>query len=193
VQPHDRLTLDVAAFYNVYDRLRILEMGSLTLQTGPEGPYFLLPRQLANNLDGETYGAEIAASWQATRRWRWHVNYSYLHIALHAKPGSSDTVSEKAEGNDPHHQISVRSSLNLPAHLELDAGLRYVDSLPNFNLGSYLAADARLGWRPSKRVEFSIVFQNLFDPQHGEFGSSFLPIQSTEVERSVYGQFTLRF
>jgi iron complex outermembrane receptor protein len=86
----------------------------------------------------------------------------------------------------------VRSALNLPAHLELDAGLRYVDALPNMNIGSYLAADVRLGWRPSKRVEFAIVFQNLFDPRHPEFRSSFLPLNSAEVERSVYGQFTLR-
>lgn len=193
VQPHDRLTLDVAVFYNVYDRLRSLEPGAWTLERGPAAPYFLLPLQVANKLEGETYGAELAASWQATKAWRWHVNYTYLQVQLHTKPGSGDIVSEKAEGNDPHHQVSVRSSLNLPAHLELDAGLRYVDSLPNFNLPSYVTADVRLGWRPSQRVEVSVVFQDVLDSRHGEFGSSYLPINSAEVERSVYGQITLRF
>jgi hypothetical protein len=89
VQPHDRLTFDVAAFYNVYDRLRNLEPGALRLQTGPAGPYFLLPTQVANNVYGETYGAEIAANWQATKSWRWHVNYSYLQMQLHRRPGSA--------------------------------------------------------------------------------------------------------
>ena len=193
VQPHDRLTFDVAAFYYDYEHLRSLEPGPLTLQTSPTGLYFLRTWQPANNLKGETYGAEIAANWQAASWWRWHVNYTFLEMQLHTAPGSGDTLSEKAEGNDPHHQVSLRSSMDLPAHLELDAGLRYVDSLPNLNLGGYVTADVRLGWRPSQKVELSVVFQNVIDSQHGEFSSSFLPVNATEVKRSVYGQLTLRF
>jgi iron complex outermembrane receptor protein len=82
--------------------------------------------------------------------------------------------------------------MDLPYHLELDLGFRYVDALQNRNVPSYTAFDARLGWRPTKNWEFSIVGQSLFNT-HKEFAPSYIQTQTTEVQMSVYGKVTFRF
>jgi len=53
--------------------------------------------------------------------------------------------------------------------------------------------DARLAWRPSKKLEVAVVGQNLFDKSHPEFEPQFLQTLPTEVERGVYLKATLSF
>jgi len=189
VQPHPKVTLDVATFYNIYDRQRSLEPGGVT-NSGVG--YLVLPFTINNLIDGETYGGELASSFQLTDWWRVHVNYSVWSIQLHKKPGSNDPLLEGAEHDSPQHQVGVRSLMDLPHDLELDLGLRYVDSLSNRDVPSYTAFDARLGWRPSKNLEISIVGQNLFNT-HKEFAPSYIQTQTTEVEMSVFGKITFRY
>jgi iron complex outermembrane receptor protein len=52
--------------------------------------------------------------------------------------------------------------------------------------------DLRLGWEPTKNVEFSIVGQDLLSNQHLEFGPS-LQMQKTGVESNIYGKVTWSF
>ena len=85
--------------------------------------------------------------------------------------------------------------MDLPQNMELDAGLRWVDSF-RFNNGgapatipNYVELDARLGWRPRKNFELSIVGQNLLHDHHLEYYTS----PREEIVRSVYGKVTWRF
>lgn len=191
IQPHPRVTVDLATFYNIYDRQRSLEQGAATNNAIPP-TYFIQPFTINNLIDGETYGGELASSFQLTEWWRVHMNYTLWSIQLHKKPGSNDPVLEGAEHDSPNHQFLIRSLMDLPHHLELDLSLRYVDELSNRGVPSYTAFDARLGWRPNENWEFSIVGQNLFN-QHKEFAPSYIQTQTTEVETSVYGKITFRF
>jgi hypothetical protein len=45
----------------------------------------------------------------------------------------------------------------------------------------------RLGWRPHRVVELSVVGKNLHDPQHPEFSTA------VEIQRSVWGQIAFRW
>ena len=83
--------------------------------------------------------------------------------------------------------------MDLPQHLSLDCSVRYVDSLPALQIGSYVTLDARLGWRPKKNLEFAVVGQNLLQEQHAEFSPSFIATQRAEIERGVYGKVTWHF
>jgi iron complex outermembrane receptor protein len=187
LQPHPRLFLDVAAFYNVYDRLLSIE-GPGPPQPLP--PVVTIPFTLANNLAGETYGVEVLANYQSANWWRWQVGYTYLHMQLRTKQGSSDTTSvASGEGSSPRHQFFWRSWLDLPANLELDTALRYVDALAYRNVSQYVALDVRLGWRPTKSLELSVVGQNLLDHRHLEFSSSL----RTEIQRGIYGKIIWRY
>ena len=66
--------------------------------------------------------------------------------------------------------FSLRSSLDLPGHWELDAAFRYVSRIDNQQVPAYGELDVRLGWRPSPELELSIVGQNLLHDDHAEFG-----------------------
>jgi iron complex outermembrane recepter protein len=191
-QPHDRVTLDLAAFYNIYDRQRSIEPGVPFLEATPGPPHVVVPFTIDNLINGEVYGAELASSFQPTDWWRLRVNYTLWSIQLHKKDGSNDPALEGAEDDSPNHQIGVRSLMDLPMNFELDLGLRYVDALQNRSVPAYTAFDARLGWRPTKNWEFSIVGQSLFN-DHKEFAPSYIQTQTTEVESSIYAKVTFRY
>jgi iron complex outermembrane receptor protein len=70
--------------------------------------------------------------------------------------------------------------------------LRWVDTLhinngPTIGLvPSYLELNARLGWRPTARLELSVVGENLLHSQHPEYG--FPGPTRPEIQRSVFGR-----
>jgi iron complex outermembrane receptor protein len=89
------------------------------------------------------------------------------------------------EGNDPEHQMTFQSIVDLPANFQFDVTGRYVDSLPSPTVPEYFTLDARLAWQ-YRDVEISLVGQNLTESRHREFGVQ-------EIPRAVYGKITLRF
>jgi len=192
VQPMDRLSLDIAAFFNDYDNLRTREPGEPFYETSPSPPHLVIPYTSDNKMEGETYGVELAANWQALDWWRLQAAYTYLQIQLHLAGDSECILAEKIEGESPH-KISFRSFMELFRDLEFDLWVRYVDNLPSQDIGSYIALDARLSWRLFNDLELSVVGQNLLDSDHPEFLSDMLATPLTEVERSVYGKITWSF
>ena len=193
VQPHEQVTLDLATFYNAYDHLRSLEPGTPFLETSPAPAHLVIPFSVANKLKGETYGVELSGLWQVAEWWRLRGLYSFLQIQLRKDQSSQDTISEGAEGNSPHHQFSLRSSMDLPGRLELDLAFRYVDRLPSLRIPSYSTLDVRVGWKITRGLEAAIVAQNLLDHRHPEFRPSFIGTQFTEIQRAVYTKLTWRF
>jgi iron complex outermembrane receptor protein len=114
-------------------------------------------------------------------------------MQLHTRSGSADTTSESDEGRNPQHQFTLRSSMDLPRNVSLDCMVRYVDSLPAMGIDSYVSLDVRLGWRPLRNLELSIVGQDLISNRHAEFGPAFVSGQQAEVPRSVYGKIAWHF
>jgi iron complex outermembrane receptor protein len=160
-------------------------------------PVTLLPFFFANNLEGDTYGLEFTGNCQVSDDWSLHAGYTLLKEHLRVKPGQFDLSNGRNETADPEHQISLRSSLNLPHHAEFDAGLRWVDTLLINNgpaLGtvpSYFELDSRVAWHASDRLELSRAGQNLLHDHHPEYGSP--GPTRVEIPRSVYGKVAWRY
>jgi len=192
VQPVRHLSLDLAAFYNVYEDLRTADPGAPFLEDTPSPPHLVVPLQASNGMDGEAYGVEIAASWNVTNHWRLNVGYTLLKMHLHGGVSLGDSSLQSAEGDSPQNQFHLRSYLDLSHKLNWDVALYYVDSLPSLDVPSYVQVDTRLAWHPTEALEVSLELQNLLDDRHQEFGSSFL-VSPTEIERGVYGKITWRF
>ncbi len=181
IQPHPRFLFSLAAFYNDYDNIRSLE------QTNPPLPF---PTVIANKLEGESYGAELTVDYRVTDWWRLKAGYTELRIDIRPQPGSTDNASAGAEAHDPKRFWSLRSSLDLPAHWELDATCRYVSPIENQRVPAYGELNVRLGWRPRPPLEFSLVGQSLLHDHHAEFGNA---ATRREIERGVYGKVAWRF
>jgi iron complex outermembrane receptor protein len=191
VRPVDRLSLDATAFYNDYRNLNSTVPGTPFVEAAPAPPHLVLPLPFANNLRGEVYGAEAAATARLADRWQVRAGYTYTQMQLHQQGGAG--ASEAAEGASPHHRFFIHSMLNLPHDVQFDGVLRYVDSLPALKISSYVEMDLRLSWKPWKNTEFSIVGQNLLHSRRSEYTSQSVPTPLTDVQRSVYAQVTFRF
>jgi iron complex outermembrane receptor protein len=186
--------MDVATFYNDYKHLRSSKTDIPRLETSPEPMHLLVPIKLSNKLKATTYGLEMGINWGALDWWRLQASYSYLKVNIPSAAMTNSTYVEFGKGRNPHHQIGLRSWMDLRKDLEFNLNLRFVDKLPDLQVKSYVGLDAQLVWKPHKNLELSIVGQNLLDRRHAEYKSvSILPGPSIEVERGVYGRVTWRF
>lgn len=162
-----KLYLDLDVFHSNYDRLQ-----SFGLPT-PIGNTLTIFYQ--NAIAGATNGVEIAPSWTAKPWWKLSGSYSYVGIDFHANaPGSniSSTGSVPTyEGSSPAHQVKIQSKFDLGKRFEFDQTYCYVSALPAQSVHAYQTMDARLQWKIRKELSLSVVGQNLFQPDHYEWGT----------------------
>lgn len=183
------LSLDFALFFNDYDELRNTEAGVPSFN----GSYVVQPLHFANSLSGNTRGVELAANWQASENWRWALAYSFMETDLDTRTSQDKTQ----QGESPRHQLSLRSQWDISESLDFDMWLRFVDdafavdgaSATLRQMDAYVAANARLAWRPVASLELALVGQNLFDSRHPEYIQESFTLP-TEIERGVYFKVT---
>jgi iron complex outermembrane receptor protein len=189
VEPIRKISVDIAAFYNVYNNLQTDVLGAPFFDPIPV-PRIVEPISFGNQEDGHTYGIEPSITWAATRFWKLTGSYSFLRMDLNNKSGN--LLGDNA-GDNPAHQFQVRSYLNLPGKVELDTSAFYVSALPDQGIRSYTRVDARVGWRPAENIELSFGGQNLLSPRHEESLADDAGVVTTMVKRTVYGKMTWRF
>jgi iron complex outermembrane receptor protein len=184
VSPCDRATISASAYYNDYDHLRSVNTNT--------------PLFIENKITGRTYGVELEVKYQLLDWWRVGAGYNLIKEHLRVKAHASDFNNARGEAFDPEQEFSVRSSMDLPGHIELDARLRWVDRInfvtagaPAGNVPSYFELTAHIGWHPTENLELALVGQNLLHDRHREFGAPG-PAQE-QVARGVYGKVTWRF
>ena len=179
-QPIARLSLSVSAFDNVYDTLRSIEVN-------PSGG--ILPLQWGNLMEGSVYGIEAWGSYGLTAWWRLAAGANLQHEQLRFKAGSSQLGGTQQAGDDPNHQISLRSSMNVRPDLALDVDLREVGKLHNPAVSSYTEMNARIAWKATPQLELSLSGFNLLRSRHVEFVTS----STVYVARSFIAAAELRF
>jgi len=164
----DRVTVDLAAFYNDYDNLQTFEDPDGTILTyGNQG------RAIAR-------GFEAGIDYDVCESLRLRGTYTYFEMDFEAD--ASSFVVDSIDARDelvPVHHAGLRAYYDIADDWNLDGAIYYVDRLPYFDVDSYVRVDMRLAWRPRPGTEFSIGIQNANDPSHPEAGAN-------EIERAVY-------
>ena len=185
-RPLTVMSLDLALFYNDYDKLASLELGTPFID--PADGRTVIPILNKNQMDGRTYGAELLVEWQPIDAWR--LTASYSHIDMNLTPLAQDlNRNEWVEGSTPRNLAGLRSLLSLE-HFEIDAQLRYqsrIHKMPLVTSGegidAYTELDLRLGWLVSDHWTLALVGQNLLHDEHVEFG----PVEARgALERAAY-------
>jgi iron complex outermembrane recepter protein len=182
-----RTSVTLSTYFNDYNDVRSTSYTPVTL----------LPFFFQNNLEGHTYGSELSVVYQALDNWKLHLGYDLLQEHLHVKPGEFDLDDALNETADPQQQFAIRSSATLPANIEFDTTLRWVDTLHTNNgptpgiVPSYFGLDGRLAWHSAKGMELSLVAQNMLNPRHVEYGYP-SPLRE-QIDRSVFAKVAWRF
>jgi iron complex outermembrane receptor protein len=185
-----RWSVDLTGFYNHYDELILPVAGSPTFQPAPFPPHLLVASANQNVGEGHTYGTEVSARWQVTQDWSLVGSYSWLGMHY-------DNNSPVLKGS-PEQQFQIRSTLNLPAHLELSGAAYYVDQFQApygtglVSIPSYVRLDLGVVWRPTPSLEVGLWGQNLAQDRHLEF-TSYKTSLLTEIPRGIVARFTWRF
>ncbi|MGQ9369203.1 TonB-dependent receptor plug domain-containing protein [Azospirillum sp. A39] len=192
VRPAPSLSVDVAAFYNVYDDLRVFA-AEPPVAGGGAVPYLLLPVTASNAMHGETYGVEVAAEWEVRPGWRLRGAYSALRMDLTAEDPGGAAAAEATEGGSPLHQLVLRSSHDLAHDLQLDVAVRAVDRLRTGDLDGYVGLDVRVAWRPTEGWELALVGQNLIGADRLETTALTVDQTPSRVESALYARLTRRF
>ncbi len=167
IEPMPELSFSLSGFYNVYDDLRSVERTPVTT----------FPLFFGNRIEGEVYGLEGWASYQATEWWQLTAGFNVQHQDVRIPTGSSGFE----QGNDPTHQISLRSKMNVTDTVAVHADLRYVGRLPNPATPHYVELNSRLAWDVSNYLELSVAGFNLLHNRHQEFRTTGI---NNAIERS---------
>jgi iron complex outermembrane receptor protein len=182
-QPADDFSWDVATFYNVYQNL--IGAGALSPTVIP--PNLILASMTENNLHGDSYGAEISATWQVDEKWRLYGAYTLLFVNVSGFQDFENTARQDSF-SAPNNQFYLQSSYTLATDVKCDLIGRFIGPVEAYNVHAYAALDARISWQVKKNVQVAIVGQNLSEGNHFEYGSATL--QATQVPRTAYGMIT---
>ncbi|MGH9687485.1 MAG: TonB-dependent receptor plug domain-containing protein [Candidatus Acidiferrales bacterium] len=189
-----RFYLDLDTFFNNYNDVESLGTPSISLQAEPppaDPINIVLTYPWANGLVGNTDGIEISPDWKPTSWWQLKGSYSYLEMHLRDKAGITDSsTAAKDVGSSPHHEVVVQSLFNLPGRFEFDPTYRYVSALPAQSVSSYSTMDLHAGWTYRKQFTISVVGEDLFSPDHFEFGLGVSGAPNVGIKRSVYASIT---
>jgi len=117
---------------------------------------------------------------------------------LHVKPGQVDATGALGATADPRGQAFLRSSVDLPRGMTLNAALRWVDALHIDNgptagpvvgvVPAYWQLDTRFAWQATSNLTLSLVGQNLLREYHAEYG--YPSPQRVQIARSVFARIT---
>ncbi len=207
----ENASIDVAGFFNDYSELHDFNFGNSESTLGRHAhraelgvgihQHLMLPVFFNNQASAHSYGGEVAVNWRPHERWRLQGSYSYLEINVNSNPVFAaesafiglDAKTAGAATANPRHQASFRSNYDLSDKVELNLWLRYVSSLPFYNVKEYVTMDAKLAWTPARNVEVFLVGQNLFTKNHRESESDYIPSLPTYIPRGIYAGATWRF
>jgi iron complex outermembrane receptor protein len=188
VQLRDDALVDIALFYNLYDRL------STTI---PGTPFFdpsigltVMPSVRSNESEGDARGVEMAARWEVTRDWHLMTSLSYLHLDL--KRNREDASPSSTDGQSPSYMAFLGSRYRPIESVDLDLSLYFVDALPGFSVSSHLRLDARVGWRATPWLELSLMVRNALETHHEEL-ATVGSVTAFEPERDFTGKATVWF
>ena len=192
-QPTKNLSLDAAGFWQHYDHLCGLLQTAPFPALNPLPPHLVVPHQVSNLMSGNNYGVELSSTYTPNSFWKLTGSYSFLR-QITGGPSSLPLFSFPGQdGDNPRHQFQLHSYFTLPYNLETDTALYYVGALPGQTVQNYTRLDMRLGWRPRRDLELSIVGQRLTQAPQYEFQPFWEYVVSGKRGREFYGKATWRF
>ncbi|WP_232492642.1 TonB-dependent receptor plug domain-containing protein [Novosphingobium kaempferiae] len=190
-------SVDVAGYYNRYDRLATVELVDTTLIFVPQAAY---PVGLRVDLGifpvgkARTYGVEAVLKGSPTPWWQTELSWSHFDFSISRDPKTGDDFSFTFPLDySPRNQISWRNNFDLSSRLTLSTQIIHVDRLSGPAVPGYTDLNLRAQWQMSSALSLSLVGENLFHDQRLEFSQNRYPAPDSYQPRRVSAQVRLRF
>ena len=181
VQISSSASVSISGFYDSYGNLR-------TLNPAPAPGFY--PILFGNALKGHVYGVEVWGEYRVFDWWRLSAGFNIQHEDFYYG-NVRDTIGGLSfVSDDPNHQASLRSAVNLGRDVTWDADFRFVGALPHPFVKQYAELNTRIGWKVTRRLDVSVAGFNLLHPQHMEFDE---PGETDAIPRSFFVQSSWKF
>ena len=195
-----RLSVDLAAYYNDWDKVQSTEPSGSFFESTPPPPHEVQTLMYENLIHGESHGIEITANWKVADWWSISPGFAFAHEHFHTNPQSADTQTVRfLQGNSPDYMVRLRSHVALRRNLAWDASVYSDNALDNqgplsdLTIPSYARLDTGLTWKLGERFSLSVVGQNLLKDHHVEFEDVNGSLQSGQIKRSAYAKLVWQF
>ena len=203
----DVLTVDIAAYHNLYRRL--IGFAPVTASVSMDGPLPMISTEyrVLDNSKARSNGVEIAASLKASLALRfdgyWAFNDTDFVVgrasSMPTIPGLPSGVNyqlpvfpQPGLTTTPRNLGGIRAHWDIAPNLEADGWLRHVDPLKLVAVPAYTTLDLRFAVQLDRRATLSLIGQNLFDHRRQEFRESLISAAPAVISREVALDLRLR-
>lgn len=176
------MKLDVAAFYNEYDKLQSFERQALEPQLDPV-PHLRLPLLASNEQQGEVFGLEVDVRYNLGEDVMLRLATSLQDVRL----DGGGEIQDEDQDESPHYIVSIGADWDLSQDLSLHGDVQVVDRLQATEIDGYERLDLHGRWQASPSLDVRLGARRLLSSGYAEFGDkSTGGLQPGIFEPSVY-------
>jgi iron complex outermembrane receptor protein len=184
----NNLTLDVAAFFNVYDRLQSVEPQTPVFVPTPT-PHVQSNLLYENGFSAKTTGTEVALSWKPVPSLSLQANYSWMQAQVkEVDPADDDSLVDT--WSTPRNSASGSISWSFVPGWSLNTFASFTDTLPTVSTSNQVPRYTRLDMHISRKIGHAIEVDaggtNLLTPRHVEFSGDTAALVPSYVPRSFF-------
>ncbi|MCW8929013.1 MAG: TonB-dependent receptor [Gammaproteobacteria bacterium] len=128
------------------------------------------------------WGYEGVINYKVNSDWALEASWTYHR--------GKDSITEKEIEDVPRNSGFLSSYYTLRDNIDLDLSYYYTSHTDTHE--RIQRVDLRLGYRPTKTIELSLIGSNLFDSKHTE-GKSESTRANTNIKRAVIGKISYKF
>jgi|GEM_PF-1014155 len=191
----DKALLDLSLFFNDYDNLTSFEMQGLEPGLRAGVPVIEARQRIENNLEAESYGAELTAEIVLSEKWQLGGTYTHHQIDASADEGSTDEFGLSRLNVVPENEVLLHLGYSHSERLQLDSWLEYSDELDEIGIDAITRLRLRAGYEATPKWSLDFVVENLLNDGEIEFSTNkdVVPTSSTAPETTVFIQSRYRF
>ena len=194
-RPSDSFFLDVSVYCNDYDDIIYLELGEFkqSFSEYENRIEYEWPFHMTNDLKARAFGGEITLDWQLLGWWKIKAYYAYLSFELDlSKIDDLFLYYFNISDENPKHEISLQSWMDVSQRLELNTRVRYIDEVPLDNHKNNFILDVQVRWKISDCLDMFVLCKNLTDSKAVFVSKDYFEAPDIR-ERSIYGKIEYRF
>ncbi|MEO6993972.1 MAG: TonB-dependent receptor [Lacunisphaera sp.] len=189
-----QFSVDTSLYYSEYSDLRGLLPGYIPPNYNALPVYYTYLYAATNDLQGHTFGGELAFRWQATNHLKFDASVASVRTALEQSSPSAapDASIAGLIGNTPHEEYKLHAAWDISTQWSLDIFGRHTGRLAESGVAAYTGLDLRLSWRPRPDWEIELVGHDLLDPYHPEISGFFVGSDVQQIARSYFIRVTYK-